>query len=271
MRMRPRMLVICLFIVGAGAAIVWAQSSMADFGMKETEIKSRLVNSLTYGHVSPWPDRKLFKAAAPSVQATFVKNTLSWVKAYTETDAFKADYAKQREAAKPTPPKAKGSADDQYAKQMADQRKSIEDMKKNIAKMPPEMQKQMQATVKDLEANMANSSKDPQMAAMMKQNIEMSSAQEQKDYQGRVEGWEKKFPADSKKLIAARLGQFLEVSKDVNFDAKLVSNGYGKMKFADPRLEAKSYEWKLCYRAGKEPVQAARAFAQEWLGQLEKK
>jgi hypothetical protein len=137
--------------------------------------------------------------------------------------------------------------------------------------MPPDMQKQMQATIKELEANMARNVKDPQMAAMMKQSNEMNAAQEQKDYQGRLEGWEKKFPADPKKLIASRLREFLDMSKDVNFDAKLVSNGYGKMKFADPKLEAKPSDWKLCYRAGREPVQAARAFAQEWLGQLEKK
>jgi len=37
------------------------------------------------------------------------------------------------------------------------------------------------------------------------------------------------------------------------------------MKFADPKYEAKSGGWKLCYRAGKESVEAARAFAQTWL------
>jgi len=40
------------------------------------------------------------------------------------------------------------------------------------------------------------------------------------------------------------------------------------MKFADPSFEAKSRFWKLCYRAGKEPVETARALAQEWLRQL---
>ena len=30
------------------------------------------------------------------------------------------------------------------------------------------------------------------------------------------------------------------------------------MKFADPKLEAKTSLWKMCYRAGKEPVEAAR-------------
>jgi hypothetical protein len=72
-------------------------------------------------------------------------------------------------------------------------------------------------------------------------------------------------------LIAARLHQFLELSQDSAFDAKLVPKGGGKMKFADPQYETKSNQWKLCYRVGREPVQAARSFAIEWLRQIEGK
>ncbi|MFZ1986278.1 MAG: hypothetical protein WAU91_17830 [Desulfatitalea sp.] len=43
------------------------------------------------------------------------------------------------------------------------------------------------------------------------------------------------------------------------------------MKFADPRYEAQSAQWKLCYRTGREPMQAARAFVGEWLRQTGKK
>lgn len=38
--------------------------------------------------------------------------------------------------------------------------------------------------------------------------------------------------------------------------------------FADPAYERKSPEWKRCYRAGKQPVDAARTFATTWLRQL---
>ncbi len=43
------------------------------------------------------------------------------------------------------------------------------------------------------------------------------------------------------------------------------------MGFADPNYEKKSLEWKYCYRAGKQPVETARAFATSWLADLEKK
>jgi len=263
-------LLFCLVMLEASSAIILAQNTMPGFGLKENELKQRLPGSLVNGYIPAYPDKKAFKAASPSVQAAFVKDTLGWVKAYTETAAFKAGYAKQREAAKPEAPKSKGSVDAQYAKYLAEQRQGIEAMKKSVAQMPPDMQKQMQATIKEMEANVERSAKDQQMAAMMKQGIQQNTLSDQKDYQDRLAAWEKKCPADPNVLIASRLHQFLDVSQSVDFNAKLVSKD-GKMKFADPQYEAKPSEWKLCYRIGLEPVQAARAFAQEWLKQIEKK
>lgn len=149
--MRPRLnlvLWLCLVMLGAGAAGVLAQGSMADFGLKENELKQRIVNSLANGDIPVYPNTKLFKAASPAVQAAFVKNTLGWVKAYSESAAFKADYDKRRESAKAVPPKSKGTPDEQFAKYLAEQRQSLEAMKQSIAKMSPDMQTKMASTVK---------------------------------------------------------------------------------------------------------------------------
>jgi len=261
----------CLLTLLAGVATVLAQSSLADFGVKESELKERMVNALIYGNIPVYPDRKSFKAASPAGQAAFVKNALGWVKTYTESAGFKADYEKQRASAKPAPPKSKGTADEQYAKYLAEQRQGVENMKKAAAQMSPDMQKQMEGTIKQLEANAERSAKDPQMVAMMKQSFEQSNMNDQKDFQNRLAKYEKEYPADPRLLIASRLHQFLELSQDVAFDAKLVPSAGGRMRFADPQYEAKSSQWKMCYRAGREPVQAAQAFATQWLHQIEGK
>ena len=39
--------------------------------------------------------------------------------------------------------------------------------------------------------------------------------------------------------------------------------------FADAALEAKPAEWKMAFRAGKPAADAARAFAQKWLADLQ--
>ena len=57
------------------------------------------------------------------------------------------------------------------------------------------------------------------------------------------------------------------MSKDVAYDAQLVDKDGAKV-FADPALEAKPKEWKMCFRAGKPATDAARGFAQKWLNEL---
>src|SRR6185369_13970450 len=66
-------------------------------------------------------------------------------------------------------------------------------------------------------------------------------------------GLDKKYPADAKQVVRNRLKDFLDISATVDFDAE-VSNG----RFTNPEYQAKNGYWKMCYRAGKEVVQAAR-------------
>jgi len=60
----------------------------------------------------------------------------------------------------------------------------------------------------------------------------------------------------------------------VDFGAKLVPCKNSRQQhtcFADPTHEKKPQEWKRCYRAGKQPVEAARALARNWLREIEKR
>jgi hypothetical protein len=271
MRLHKALFVLFSIMVGSWGAVILAQGTLAEFGINENQVKQQIVRSLTNGYISVFPDRKIANAAAPAVRAAFVKNALTWVKTYTESAAFKTDYTKQREDAKPAPQQSKGTADQQADKAVADQRKGLEEMKKSVAKMPPDMQKQMAETIKQMEEQIERMSKDSTMKNIMKQGYEQQAAGDQKAYQDRLASYEKQYPADPRVLIASRLRQFLDVSKDIAFDAKLVPAGGGMMKFADPQLENKSNHWKMCYRAGKAPVEAARAFALDWLKQLEAK
>jgi len=265
---RTLILMSALTIVAAGAATLLAQSTLSRFGVNVKDWQQESVSTVVNGYSPSYPDRKQFRAASPAIRAAFVKEAMSWAKAYTESAAFLEQYRKERERAKPTPPQSKGTPDEQYAKQMAEQRKSVEEMKQNVAKMAPDMQKKMADTVKQMEAMVEHNAKDPQMAAMMKQAFAQQSVADQQDYQRRMSDYEKRYPADPKALITKRLRDFLDMSKDIAFDAKLVAAGGGAMKFADPQYESKSDQWKLCYRAGKDAVQAGRAFATDWLRQL---
>lgn len=268
--MHSRTRAVAVLAAGAAAAAwiaVQAQGSLTGLGVSEVSAKRDVVPSLTGGYVSVYPAARAFKAATPATRATLVKAAIAWAKAYTESAAFKAEYEKARLADTPAPPKTKGTVDDELAAQRAERQKSLEEMKKNVAKMPANMRPQMEQTIKQTEAQFAKMDADAKMAGLMRQGLEAQRANDQKAYQDRVRAFEKSFPADPRALIARRLQEFLTTSADVDFNAKLVPAG-SKQRFADPKLEEKSAEWKLCYRAGKEPVAAAREAAQAWLAAL---
>ena len=260
---------VCVAVMAGCVAAVAAQNALSSLGVEEAQAKRDVVYALENGRVNVYPARAAFKAAAPAARAAFVTAAMTWAKAYTQSAAFKADYEKQRAQAAPKPPAAR-NADAELAKQKAERNKGLEEMKKNLDKMPPEMRAEMAKTIKQLEAQSASQDADPQFAAMMRQGAEMQVAGEQKQYQESLARHEKKFPANPNVLIAQRLREFLAVSKDVDFNAKLVPAG-GKQRFENPAYEAKSSEWKLCYRAGKDAVEAGRTFAASWLASLEGK
>ena len=96
---------------------------------------------------------------------------------------------------------------------------------------------------------------------------ERKHADDQKQYQDDLNAWQQNYPLDPAPLIAKRLHDFLAQTADVDFDAKLVSGDGGRV-FAKPEYEARSPQWKMAYRAGREATTAARSAASAWLKEL---
>ena len=256
-------------VVAAAVAMVAAQSGLIGFGVRDGEVKGRLAEAILEGHLPIYPNAKLYYAATPASRVAFVRAFLATAKAATETAVFKADYAKRREGAKPDSPEAKGSADQQLSDQQAEQRKKLEESRAEIAKMPPDMQKQMKDMLKTMEDQLNQQANDPTQKTAMKQIIETQAQEEQEKYKRSMTEWSSAYPEHPSAAIAKRLKEFLALTADMDFDAKLEAVG-GKQRFANSQYESKDSDWKLCYRAGREPVAAARAFATDWLHQLDR-
>jgi hypothetical protein len=105
------------------------------------------------------------------------------------------------------------------------------------------------------------------MRKLQQEGARMAQRSALEEHQRDVAKWNENFPENPNVLIAKRLRAFLDTSADVDFSAKLVPSG-DKMKFADAKYEQKSSEWKMCYRAGRDAVTAARAVAAAWLKEL---
>ena len=278
MRAKRRITVGIVVVLGlAGClAVLRAADALRDLGLKEADAKESVVQAINNGTVNWWPASKAFKAAAPAVRAGLVTGALTWAKTYTASAEFTTAYEKVRQNQKPEAPKPK-SADEEIARQRAELEKSIAETKKTLAEPPaglsPEMAKAVrdgsEAALKSLTAMLADLDK-PQTKAMQGQSVDYENKSRQDQYQRSTKDWETRYPIDPKLLVVKRLQHFLDQSAGVDFSATLVPCG-SKKCFADKPNEQKPQNWKLCYRAGKEAVDAARAFATTWLAELQKK
>jgi hypothetical protein len=255
-----------LMVVGA-VAFVHGADVLKDLGVKEADARNLVVEALNSG-AAPWsPAIKTLKSATPAVRVTMVQGLLAWTKAYTRTDTFKQAYAEVRTHNKPDAPEPAGTYADQLKKQRDDMEKSIAEMQKNMASLPPETRKQVEDSLKATRAQFEASAKDPKMNAMMEAAYKDEQKNKQHRYEQQVKEWEQRYPVNPDQLIARRLQAFLNVTADVDFTAKLVANGARK-RFADAKYEEKPPEWKLAFRAGREAVDAARTLAAAWLKEL---
>ncbi len=218
------------------------------------------------------PSPRTLKAVARGDRAAIVKEIAGYAREYTQTDDFAKKYAEYRESRKPTPPTPPKSMDDQRKEQKENLQKSIASTEEAMKSMTEENRATMKSVVDALKEQL-KSLDDPSNPMFSKQMEEMSQqgyAAQMQEYQKQLDQWGKDYPETSKEMIRSWLVKFLEVSKDIDFGAQL-KDGIGTSKvFVNPDYEAKSDQWKMCYRAGKETVEAGRTYAKAWLSDLEK-
>jgi Asp-tRNA(Asn)/Glu-tRNA(Gln) amidotransferase A subunit family amidase len=218
-----------------------------------------------------FPNVKLLKDMALGDRVSLIQSIGKNVKEYVSSKDFVKNYNQLREDRKPTPPE-----EPKYSAQLKEETRTnminaIAETEKNKKQMAADQQamfdeiiktyKQQLAEIDDPEKTMFK----PEMDEYIKQGYQM----QMDEYNKKVTEWENEYPTDNPTpMIKKWINTFLDKSADINFDAKLEKDKYGKMKFVDQQYEYKDSQWKLYYRAGKETVTAARTFAQNWLNEL---
>ena len=86
-------------------------------------------------------------------------------------------------------------------------------------------------------------------------------------HESMLKEWESIYPADPNQFIKRRLEEFLKVTSDIDFNAELVTKN-GQKIFVNPDYENRDSRWKMAFRAGKEVVEPARAFVQQWAQEI---
>jgi hypothetical protein len=147
--------------------------------------------------------------------------------------------------------------------EQAEQVKNLKDARAAMAQLPADQRADLEAIITQTEAQ-ANS---PEMITLMRAGIENDRASSQQAYQNDLAAWQHDVPTDPMILVSRALHHFLDVSADVDFSAAVEASGTNT-RFVKAEYEEKPQEWKMCFRAGKAAVTAARRDATAWLAEL---
>lgn len=252
------------------AVVALRAEGWLDLGVPESEVKVQAVRSALTGAV-PDVGMKAFKMATPAARVALVQKAVAWSRMFTQSPAFKAEYGTARASLKPEPPRQAAPAQEQAKKARDEFEKNVVEMRKSAAGQSKEIRDMIETTITEMRAQLDAMAK-PDQAAMMDAGAAQAYADEQARYKEALQTFEHDHPAAPASAIATQLHHFLDVCGTVDFDAKLVPipKSDGKMKFADAKYEQQSSEWKMCFRAGREPVTQARTLVQAWLKELGK-
>jgi hypothetical protein len=260
-RVAALVVIVCSLVTFTSAADVLSLLGITPEAAKQAV--NTILNSGVYNPGLPAGAFKLMPAAA---RAEAVAAGVAWLKAYTASAEFKQQYAEIRETHKPSMPEFAGTPEEEIKKADEEQKQQAEESKKALSALPAAQRAQIEEAMKAAQAATAQMN-TPEMRKMRLDAITAERAGRTKQYDQEMVIWKRDYPESAGPLIAKRLREFLAVSADVDFAAKLTSKN-GKMIFENPSYEQKPGQWKMCFRAGKDATAAARAAAQAWLKEL---
>jgi len=259
----------CVTVTLASAIAVGlrAQDHLVALGISEGRAKEAVFDSFVSNTISIAGKAAAFTGAPAAARVAMVNFALNLARAFVESDDFKRRYADHREANGPDPLPEELTADAVLEKQRAGFEQQVLEMRKLFDQITPEQRATLEAGWTDMREQLTAMENGPKRAELDRLLKEQRAGQvrQREEAMKQLEGM---YPADPRALVALRLRKFLEVSNEVAYGAPLVDK-QGKKVFADAAQEAKPAEWKMCFRAGKPATDAARAFAQKWLGDLQ--
>ncbi len=243
---------------------------LKQLGVSEEDAKDYVW--LDFSHaIFSYPRTEQILALAKGDRPAMVRSAVDFAKAYTRSEEFYRRYQTFREGKKPERPDPPKSMDELRNEQKEQLQKSLKEIEDNLKNATPQEKEQYKAVLDGLRESIK--SLDDPNNPMYSKDIEKAY---QQDYEGQLETfrkdsleWVQEWTTDPKPMLIRGLGKFLEISTDVDFGAAVVRHSSGYTSFANPEYESKPPEWKLCFRAGRGAVDAARAVAEEWLKELQ--
>jgi hypothetical protein len=255
--------VVVILAAGAASVAVAAADVFQEYGLDRQAWADSFVHSITDGALyAPSLPAKL-KSVPPGQRAAVVNALGAAAKAFVGTPEFKAKYGKEYEASLPDDLRPPRSAAEIEKSMRAQMQKGLTEMEAAVKDLQGDMRKQAEAALVQVRAELKQ-----QLAT-----VGPAAAQQAAAEKARYEAAKSRPPdpgalsPDPRVSLKKALKLFLEETSGVDYAAetKTVSR---TRRFARSDYESKPRSWKMCYRAGREAGDAARAFASGWLAEL---
>jgi len=244
-------------------AFAFTDGILKKLELSEKEAQKAIFGNFTEGNLY-FPSTKAIKNYALGKREEAVLELGTYIRNYVQSPEFTQQYQEARLANKPQGP---AEGEDLIKNRITEVEEEIKRAEEDLKKQTGDMRKLYELSLSQLkqELKALKDPKDPRHKDYL-ENLGGSES-DNENYQEQLADFEKNYPPTVKQLVKLRLQQFLDLTQNIDFNAKLIDKN-GKKIFADPTLEAKDALWKRCFRAGPESIKAARRFAQEWMASI---
>ena len=265
-------LAVIAIIACTGIVRLSAQTDvLTTLGTSLREAHDSIFSTVATGVAAISGEKAVFKAASPEQRAAMVRSIVAIARTFTASPEFAKRYALYRDAQKPEAATTARSGDEARSQQQEAMELAIKQALANAAQLSADARKQLEDNIAEMRKQIAELNADPEYRAAVDAATADAARVEAAEHARKLSAFEAEYPADVNALIARRLRQFLLACNDVDYAAQLETGKDKIQRFVNPAFERRSAEWKMCFRAGKPAVDAARAAANEWLQALDVK
>ncbi len=239
---------------------------LKQLGITKQEANEKITGGFLGGGLDYYGMRNL-KNILANDRAAVVKDIALYAKEYANSPEFLKEYRNLKESKKPEFRKLE-TPEEMRNNMIKSAREGVQKTEETLKKAPAEMKDIFEKTLEAAKQNL-KLAEDPNNKYIKAYTQNFASAEKhmKESYENQLKGWEEKYPANHLLYIKVRLQEFLDATKDIDFDAELIEKK-GVKYFVKPEYERKGDRWKLAFRAGKSAVESARAFAQQWLNEI---
>lgn len=250
-----------LFLSAYNKARQQADDVFKTLGIEEAEAFKTIKENLLYASLNT-PFSAKYKTIPGGKRAAIVQQLGNYMKQQFKRPEVAAEYAAYRESLVP----GRQEGIDVKAR-IEEIKRDIKNTQDDMKAAPADMKKMYEETIVLLKAQLEILQNPSHPEYAMYTGKTVLTPEQQEEINRQIKAFSKEYPEDIQQYIKLKLNEFLQLTSNIDFNAKLVQRN-GKWRFENPEYEAKDYNWKKCFRAGKETIDAARAFAQQWLKEI---